>query len=150
MALAKTLHGKLSVVYSGPGLLEAVNGRWQNQLQENAKAPAVGNLFPELNHNEIMGYEAAPAAVASQMAVVVLRDEGDHAQVHKRMAITQDLVAGGIASWTVLDSDGPSRLARMLSLLQLGDFASFYLAMEQAVDPTPVETIQQLKRTLAS
>ena len=149
-ALAETLHGKLSVIYSGPGLLEAVNMRWRTQLHENAKAPAVGNLFPELDHNEIMGFEAAPEAVAEAMAVVVLRDEGDHPQVQKRMAATRDLVADGVASWTVVDSDGPSRLARMLSLLQLGDFASFYLAMLQEVDPTPVKTIQELKRTLAS
>ena len=149
VALAETLHGALPVVYSGPGLLEAVNGRWRTQLHENAKAPAVGNLFPELNHNEIMGFEAAPEGIASRMAVVVLRDEGDHVQVQKRMAATRDLVQAGVASWTEVESDGPSRLARMLSLLQLGDFTSFYLAMLQGVDPTPVETIQQLKRTLA-
>jgi glucose/mannose-6-phosphate isomerase len=149
VTLARTLHEKLAVVYSGPGLLEAVNMRWRTQIHENAKAPAVGNLLPELDHNEIMGYEAAPDPIASQMAVVVLRDGGDHPQIHKRMDATRDLVQDGIASWTVVDSEGPSQLGRMLSLLQLGDFVSFYLAMLQEVDPTPVETIQQLKKTLA-
>ena len=150
VTLAQTLHDKLAVVYSGPGLLEAVNMRWRTQLHENAKAPAVGNLFPELDHNEIMGFEAAPDAIASRMAVVVLRDGGDHPQVHKRMDATRDLVQDRVGSWTVVDSEGPSRLGRMLSLLQLGDFVSFYLAMLQQVDPTPVETIQHLKKTLAA
>ena len=141
--------GALPVVYTGVGLLEAVGMRWQTQINENAKHPAVGNVFPELDHNEIMGFESGPAEVLGQMQVVVLRDADDHSQIGKRVQATRDLVEGSVGGWTEEMSQGDSRLDRMLSLVQLGDAASFWLAMRKGVDPTPVETIQQLKKTLA-
>jgi glucose/mannose-6-phosphate isomerase len=97
-----------------------------------------------------MGYEAAPEALLHATEVVVLRDRDDHPQVQKRYAATRDLVAGGIAGWREVHAEGETRLARMLSLVQLGDWVSFWLGIRKGVDPTPVETIQQLKRTLAA
>ena len=141
--------GALPVVYTGTGLLEAVGMRWRTQIHENAKHPAVGNVLPELDHNEIMGFESGPAEVLSTMQVVALRDADDHAQVAKRFEATRDLVADAVGGWTEETADGDSRLGRMLSAVQLGDAASFWLAMRKGVDPTPVETIQQLKKTLA-
>ena len=58
----------LPVVYTGVGLLEAVGMRWQTQINENAKHPAVGNVLPELDHNEIMGFESGPEGVLSPHA----------------------------------------------------------------------------------
>ncbi len=147
--LAASFEDVLPVVYTGVGLLEPVGMRWRTQVHENAKHPAVGNVLPELDHNEIMGFEAAPPALAERMHVVALRDADDHAQIVKRFEATRDLVAPGIAGWTELESEGDSRLARALSLVQLGDATSFWLAVRKGVDPTPVETIQALKKTLA-
>lgn len=147
--LAEVLDGRLPVVYSGTGLLEAVNMRWRTQLHENAKVPAVGNLFAELDHNEIMGFEAAPPEIAGRMAVVVLRDRGDHPQIQRRVEVTRGIIEPRVALWTEARTEGEGRLARMCSLVQLGDWASFWLAMRRQVDPTPVESIQQLKQTLA-
>ena len=147
--LSAKWEGNLPVVYTGVGLLEAVGMRWRTQIHENAKHPAVGNVFPELDHNEIMGYESGPEDLLGRFAVVVLRDADDHDQVTKRFDVTRDLLRSDTASWTDLDSAGASRLDRVLSLVQLGDAASFWLAMRKGIDPTPVETIQQLKETLA-
>ena len=140
----------LPVVYTGVGLMEAVGMRWRTQIHENAKHPAVGNVFPELDHNEIMGYEAGPPEVLGRFAVTVLRDADDHPQVAKRFDATRHLVEDDVASWVEVESEGESPLGRVLSLVQLGDAASFWLAMRKGVDPTPVETIQQLKKTLAA
>lgn len=147
--LSARFEGALPVVYTGVGLLEAVGMRWRTQIHENAKHPAVGNVFPELDHNEIMGFESGPEALLAAMQVVVLRDPEDHPQVQKRFAATRDLVEPSVGGWTEVETDGESRLSRTLSLVQLGDWASFWLAMRKAVDPTPVETIQSLKKTLA-
>lgn len=149
LKMADALHGKLPVIYSGVGLLEAVNLRWRTQIHENSKAPAVGHLFPELDHNEIMSYEAAPREIAGRMEIVVLRDRDDHPQIKRRMDITREIVQPYVAEWHEVETEGESRLARMCSLIQLGDWASFWLAMRQKVDPSPVESIQQLKRMLA-
>jgi glucose/mannose-6-phosphate isomerase len=147
--LAGSFDNHLPVIYSGEGLLAPVGMRWRTQIHENAKHPAYGNVFPELDHNEIMGYEAGPTDLLRRMSVVVLRDAEDHPQVQKRFAVTRDLVAGRVAAWREVESAGPNRLARLLSLVQLGDWTSYWLAARKGVDPTPVETIQELKRVLA-
>lgn len=140
--------GHLPIIYSGSSLFEAVNVRWRTQLHENAKHPAVGNFLPELDHNEIMGYEEGPRSLLDQMTVVVLRDSGDHAQVQRRIDVTRDLVARRVAGWREVESRGKGRLARMLSTVHLGDWVSFWLAMRKEVDPSPVDTIEQLKKAL--
>ncbi|HLA63398.1 MAG TPA: bifunctional phosphoglucose/phosphomannose isomerase, partial [Rhodothermales bacterium] len=58
VALAEAFADRLPVLYCGVGLLEPVSMRWRTQIHENAKHPAYGNVFPELDHNEIMGYES--------------------------------------------------------------------------------------------
>ena len=146
--LAGRWAGALPVVYTAAGLMEPVGMRWRTQIHENAKHPAVGNVFPELNHNEIMAFESGPEELLRRMQVVVLRDADDHSQVQKRYDATRSLVEGVVGGWTEVESDGDTRLARVLSLVQLGDAASFWLAMAKGVDPTPVETIQALKRQL--
>ena len=149
LELAHALEGTIPVVYTGPGLMQAVGVRWMNQIHENAKQLAFGNVFAELNHNEVMGWESAPDDLRGRLHVIVLRDAADHQQIKRRMDVTRDLLAGDAAGWTEIESRGEGKLARMLSTIQYGDFVSYYLAMLVGVDPTPVETIQQLKRTLA-
>ena len=96
-----------------------------------------------------MGFEAAPREIAGRMAVVVLRDRDDHPQVQRRMDITREIVRPYVNAWYEVDSEGESRLACMCSLVQLGDWVSFWLAMRRCVDPSPVGSIQQLKGMLA-
>lgn len=146
--IASTLYGRLTVVYAGTGLLEAVALRWANQIQENAKQMACSNLLPELNHNEIMGWEHAPESLRQQIAVVMLRDSGDHPQVSRRMDITRDLLVPRAGAWIEYQAEGQHALTRMLTTLQLGDFVSYYLAMRAGIDPTPVDTIERLKTML--
>jgi glucose/mannose-6-phosphate isomerase len=95
----------LPIVYTGPGLLELVGVRWRGQIQENAKHPAAGHVLPEMNHNEIMGYEAAPEALLAAMRVVVLRDASDHSQVAKRVEATRALVEPRVGGWVEVESD---------------------------------------------
>lgn len=149
LALADELNDMIPVVYSGVGLLEAVNLRWRTQIHENSKTLAYGNLFPELDHNEIMSLEAAPKDLAKRLAVVALCDDEDHPQVKRRMDITRDILIDRVGKWIEIESEGGSRLARMLSLIQLGDWISFWWAMRLGVDPSPVGSIQELKKMLA-
>lgn len=141
--------GHLPVIYCGDGALEPVALRWQTQIHENAKHPAVGNVFPELNHNEIVGFEEGPDEILNRMAMIVLRSEDDPEPVARRIDVTRGLVARRVSSWREVEASGSSRLSRMLSLIQLGDWVSFWLAVRKEVDPTPVDIIQNLKRTLA-
>ncbi len=147
LKLAEALKDRLPFIYSSEGLLEGVNLRWRNQIQENSKTLAAGNVFPELNHNEIMGWERR-TAWHEHLGVVVLRDRGDHARVRRRMEVTRDLLAERAGFWREVHSLGASKLARVMSLVHLGDWVSLYLSVLHQIDPTPIPLINLLKRAL--
>ncbi|MEM1271934.1 MAG: bifunctional phosphoglucose/phosphomannose isomerase, partial [Bacteroidota bacterium] len=144
--IARRLAGQLPVVYTAPDLLETVGVRWRGQMQENGKSPAYGNVFPELNHNEIVGWEHG---LMEQMTVVVLRDQNDHPRVLRRIDVTRGLVSERAADWIEVESMGESRMARLLSMICLGDWVSLYLALHNGADPTPIPLIDALKDTLS-
>ncbi len=146
--LATALRDRLPWIYSGEGLMEPVNLRWRTQLQENSKTLAAGNVFPELNHNEIMGWQQ-PSDLHKRLAVVVLRDRGDHPRVQRRIATTRALLEARAGCWIEVESRGTHPLARLLSLVHLGDWVSFYLAVVRGVEPTPIPLIDLLKERLA-
>lgn len=149
-AIAEQLKDKLPIVYSVTGMLETVNVRWRGQIQENAKMMAYGNIFPELNHNEIMGWQSAAAgSIHEKLGVVVLHDGEDNQRNQHRMSVTKGLLEDRAGCWIDVSSEGESRLARMLSLICLGDWVSLYLAYVRSVDPTPIELIDKLKSELS-
>lgn len=147
--IAGSLSGKIVVIYAAKGLLDPAAVRWRGQIEENAKNLAFHHLLPEMNHNELVGWEF-PRHVLPQVGVVFLRDRGDHPQVQRRFDLTRESIAqkAGVVheAWT----DGDSLLARIFSLICLGDFVSYYLACLNAVDPTPVPAIEMLKNKLGA
>jgi glucose/mannose-6-phosphate isomerase len=145
--LALNLQNRLPVIWGVAGTTEVVAQRWKGQFNENAKAPAYWNVFPELNHNEVVGF-GQPEEILDRIWLVLLQDEADHPRVKLRMKITRDMVkkAAGI---TEVQSSGPNGLARVYSLIYLGDYASMYLAALAGIDPGPVRVIDYLKNELA-
>lgn len=146
--LALEFYDHLPVVWGASGTSEVVAQRWKGQINENAKAPACWNVFPELNHNEVVGFEY-PRNLLKQMHVVFLRDSGDHPRVSARMNITKSIAGGAVGGVTVIKAAGTGLLARMYSLIYIGDYASVYLAALYGVDPGPVKIIDYLKAELA-
>lgn len=146
--LAKQLYTKLPIIYSGGERFDIVNLRWRGQLAENAKVLAFGHVLPEMNHNELVGWKVLKRHM-DEMVVVFLRDKADHPRVKIRMEITKDIVQQYAAKVIEVESEGRSLLARMFSLVYLGDWVSYYLAMLNGVDPTPVKVIDYLKNELA-
>ncbi len=146
--IAHKIYGKIPVIWAASGNTEVVATRWKGQINENGKAPAYWNVFPELNHNEIVGFEA-PAEVLKQLEIIILRDRNDHARVQKRMEISRKIIEGTVSGITEIWSSGEGRLARMFSLTYIGDYVSVYLAALYGIDPTPVKNIDHLKKKLA-
>lgn len=145
--LAAELQGKLAVIYSPSELLDAVNLRWRGQIDENAKHLAFGNVLPEMNHNELVGWNS-PADVLKQLGVIFLSDSTIHKRVRYREDITKNLLSGKAGFVRTVSAQGKSKLARMFYLIHFGDWLSFYLAMSNGVDPTPVKVIDYLKSEL--
>ncbi len=147
--MARDLQDKLVVIYAGAQLLAPVAARWKGQLCENAKHLAYHSLYPEMNHNEIVGWEQNPDLL-KRIAIIHLQDEEDHERVLARMDKTSQMIAPLAGSLHFCHSEGQNPLARMISLVQLGDWVSYYLALLHEVDPTPVEPITKLKAYLAT
>ncbi len=148
-ALACDLQGKLPIIYSASRRLGVITARWRTQINENSKSLIFNHVFPEMNHNEIVGWGGGPRELTKNFAVVVLRDSDDYERIKKRIEITKKVIANEPAFIREVHSRGKGLLARLFSLIYLGDFVSFYLACLYEVDPTPVERIAILKRELA-
>jgi glucose/mannose-6-phosphate isomerase len=148
LALARELNESLPIIYSDALLMEPVNLRWRGQIEENSKMLVYGNLIPEMNHNEIVGWEHI-AHLAGRLTVVMLKDQDDNPRVSKRMEIVKELVMDQALSVIEISTIGNSRLERMFSLVQLADWVSMYLALLNEIDPTPIAKIDILKSKLA-
>ena len=146
--IAYDLNDTLPVIYSDATTMEPVNLRWRGQIEENAKTLAYGNTLPEMNHNEIVGWERV-VHLTGRLTVLILQDGDDNHRVQKRMRIVKDLIEDQTATVHVLKSRGESRLTKLFSLIQLADWTSFYLAIINGVDPTPIAKIDLLKSRLA-
>ncbi|MGE5508831.1 MAG: bifunctional phosphoglucose/phosphomannose isomerase [Chitinophagales bacterium] len=146
--LAERLHGKLPFIYGAAPWSGVAAYRWKGQMNENAKHLAHSNAFPELNHNETVGWEA-PESLTAQVEVVLLRDREDHPKVQKRFEVTSTIMRPHVSGITEVWSRGNSVLARLFSLIYMGDFTSYYLALLDGIDPTPVKVIDYLKGELA-
>ena len=145
--LAEQLHGRLGVVYSSTDRFDAVNTRWRGQFAENGKSLAFGHVFPEMNHNELVGWKVLKDQMR-EMQVFILRDKDDHKRIQLRMEITKGILDDYTSHVTEVWSEGTSPLARMFSLVYLGDWVSYYLAILNKEDPTPVQVIDRLKTEL--
>lgn len=146
--LARALHGRLVFVYGSGGGVGAAVTRWRHQLNENAKLLGHSAIVPELNHNEIVGWEN-PKALGVEPAVVILRDVDAIPSHRARLTLTAEYAVRQGAERHEVESSGSSRLARLASLVLWGDYVSLYLALLHGVDPTPIASIDEFKRRLA-
>ncbi|MEK7824136.1 MAG: bifunctional phosphoglucose/phosphomannose isomerase, partial [Candidatus Eisenbacteria bacterium] len=146
--LARVLAGRFVFIYAGAERVGPVASRVRQQLNENAKMPGHSAVVPELNHNEIVGWER-PGALTKSVAVLLLRDAEDSTATRTRLTLTGEYAARQGAAVYEVDSTGEGRLARLASLVQFGDYLSLYLALADGVDPTPVASIDEFKRRLA-
>ena len=145
--LARDLMGFLPVVYGSEGPLAVAALRWKAQFNENSKVPAFYNWFPELNHNETVGWHHMKD-ICSRCHLIVLRGRDEHPRVARRIEITLDLIKDDVAHVTQVLARGANNVERLLDLICFGDHTSVFLALALEQDPTPVGRIEELKRRL--
>lgn len=145
--LALKLDGRLAIIY-GAGILSDVARRWKTQINENSKSFAFFEILPELNHNAVTGYHY-PESLKDKILVVLLRCSSLHPRTLFRYQVTGELLAQNNIAHEFVESEGTDDLARMMSSVLLGDWVSYYLAILNNADPTPVPEIDLLKKRLA-
>jgi glucose/mannose-6-phosphate isomerase len=147
-SLAEALKGRITIVYGGGPISGTVAQRWKTQINENAKMPAWWSVLPELDHNELVGWETLPTLTREHLGIVVLTDDSDHRRVRARIAHSTALTELAVPWLAEVPSVGGSEMARLMSLTVTGDLVSWMLAGVAGADPVPVETIEKLKRLL--
>jgi glucose/mannose-6-phosphate isomerase len=144
--LARGLHGTVPQI-AGAGLTTPVAYRWKTQINENAKLPCFAGELPELDHNEIDGWQGAREL--GRFSAVFLDDSDLHPRIRRRIDLTRGMIASEAAATYRVESIGEHRIERLVSLLLLGDLVSVYLAVLRGVDPGPVALLDRLKEALA-
>ena len=140
--LAQKLRNNIPVFYASAELA-AVAYRIKTAVNENAKQPAFYHYFPEMDHNEIVGFKKN----ASKIAAVFIMDKKNSAKINERMEITKKIIKHDAAVHD-LEVHGKSLLARMMYAIYVGDYISYYLALMNKVDPTPVAVVEDFKKRL--
>ncbi len=145
--LAGQLMGRYVSVFAA-GAFEVIARRWKTQINELAKAWAQFEVIPEADHNTLAGL-LNPDELLPKVAAIFLRAEIDHPRNVLRLDATkQSFMLEGLVTDEVR-AEGQTRLAQMWTLLQFGDYVSYYLALLYKVDPTPVDALLALKAKLA-
>jgi len=134
---------KVPVIYSSKDN-ELLAKLWKIQFNENAKVPAFYNSFPELNHNEMVGWTRS----LGPFSFLFLQDENDSPEIKKRMQLTTKLLQAKNLPVEFVKVSGLTPLEKLFRSLVFGDWLSYHLALFYGVDPTPVEMVEEFKKLL--
>ena len=145
--VALEMQGRMVVIY-GAGILSSAARRWKTQLNENSKSWAFAEELPELNHNSVVGY-SVPGFMKEGAFVVLLQSAYCHPKTKRRYRVTNEILDRAGVKHRTIEAQGKSPLAHMLTTVLLGDYVSYYLALLNGIDPSPVEVIDYLKQRLA-
>jgi glucose/mannose-6-phosphate isomerase len=135
-SLADKLHGKIPIIYSSDRI-SSVSYVWKIQFNETSKTHAFCNVIPEMNHNEISGYEK----LNGNYYVIILEDGEDYRNIKDRISLMKDVISKQGVETTRMLIKGKHLLTRMFSTIYLGWMAAYYLALKNEVDPslTPLQ-----------
>lgn len=145
--LALALEGKIPILYGTNSHAEGIVRRWKSQLNENTKLFAGYNTFPEITHNEIECWKNVPDFI-KLCKVVFFHEKLTYPEDKKRVLLSEKIISQIVGPVQHVYGEGKEKLARLFSLVYLGDFVSVYLALLYATDPTPMPNIDFIKKHL--
>lgn len=146
--LARKIGRTIPLTYGGGAIGGVAAMRWKADFNENAKVPAFWNAYPELDHNELCGWGQHGDITRQVFSLVELRHDFEHSQVRRRFEITRSIISETLAQVLSVEAVGEGRLAQLLDLVYVGCWVSVYLALNEGVDPGPVDAIMRLKYEL--
>ena len=145
--MAQNIHTKIPIIYGESEWTSIIALRYKGQFCENAKMPAYLNELPELNHNEIVGWEKNDH-LFKDMVLLWLKDDDDHTRVKYRQSISQSILNDLSIHQETIECKGENRIERFLHMIHYGDWLSYWCAIAHGVDPSPVVKISKLKDEL--
>jgi glucose/mannose-6-phosphate isomerase len=143
--LAKKLKNKIPLIYASK-VNKGLALIWKIKFNENSKFPAFCNYFPELSHNEIVGFTNKQKN--KNFHIIILKDSSDHPKILKRMKLTANILKTRRISSDFIEMNEKNILLKIFSNILLADWTSYYLALENGVDPIPVKIVEEFKRKM--
>ena len=141
--LAKKMSGKIPLIYASHRF-KTLARMLKIKFNENSKTMAFWNYFPELNHNEMVGF----TKIKNIYYVIILRDKNDQARILKRIKLTAQIIRSKKIKVEVIDIKGKNFLEKVFSTSIFGDWLTYYLAKENKVDPAPVKIVETFKKKM--
>ena len=145
--LAIELYGRIVFAY-GAGVMGVMARRVKGQWNENAKNWGAFDVLPELNHNGVVGFPH-PDIARDALTVLLLRSDRDNPRHKLRFDVTRELLDRASVPHKTLQFSGANMLSEVLQLTLFTDYVSFYVALLNGADPSPVKSIDYLKERLA-
>jgi len=145
--IAKKLKKQIPLIYSREEW-KIISFIWKIKFNETAKVMAFADRFSEMNHNDLTGFTLSKKQ--GHFCALFLRDQDDHERVKVRMELTKNILEKLGVKVLEINSQGASRLERIFSLINQGDWIAYYLALAYKVDPAPTEIQREFKKQLAT
>jgi glucose/mannose-6-phosphate isomerase len=147
--LAAMLQDRVPVVYASRANT-AIAYNWKIKFNETGKIPAFYNCLPELNHNEMTGFDATPRSrhLSETYFFIMLRDRSDHPRVQKRMAVLEKLYRDRGLDLVVLDFVGKTRFEKIFTSLLLADWAAAAIADRYGLESEQVPMVEEFKKLI--
>jgi len=139
----------IPLVYGGGQLGAVAAYRFKCDINENAKTPAYWHSYPELNHNEIVGFGQNGDLTRQILTLIEFRHDFEHKQVQRRFEISRELIRETLHDIVEVRAQGDTAFAQLCDLMYIGSLTSVYMALKAGVDPGPVDVIWELKNALA-
>ncbi len=143
--IASRLKGRIPLVYSSGCFVDSVARIWKIKFNENSKIPSFYNAIPELNHNEMVGFTNT---LSAPLHVLMLRDSNEYERISVRFEALKELLSKLGIEHSEVWFEGSSDAEKIFRMLYLGDFVTYYLALELGYDPTPVEIVESFKAAI--
>ena len=147
--LADALAGCVPVVYASTHNMPLAY-HWKVEFNESAKVPAFWNVFSELNHNEMTGFDVIPSTkdLSARFHFILLQDANDDPRILKRMEVLQSLYGARGLKVSVVDIEGNSPWERVFNSLLLADWTAYHLALHYGTEPEQVPMVEEFKKMI--
>lgn len=148
LSISQKLLGFIPVIYSVADSTASVGYRLKCQLNENSKLHAFHHEIPEMNHNEIIGWESYQEKIFNSKIINIF-EETYHPQIKKRFAILKEIFDKSGVETLEIKSNEENFKVRLLDLIYLGDWISYYTGVLRGYDPSEIDNIHTLKEKLS-
>jgi len=147
--LSQKIKDKIPIIYASEKN-QAIAYIWKIKFNETSKIPAFYNVFPELNHNEMTGFDVEETTqhLSQNFIFLILFDKEDHPKIQKRITILKNLYEERNLKIEILKLEGQNRFHKIFSSLVLADWTSYYLAKEYRVEPEEVPMVEEFKKMM--